>query len=96
MAWIGLKAQHRMKPCAEQTGGAMGETGMADTFDYVIVGSGAASDQLLVHGLQGSRVVDASIIPAAKPYSSMMMIAEKASDMIRGRQPLTQVEGIAA
>jgi len=57
------------------------------------------SDQLLVHRLQGLRVVDASIMPnmpSANTYSSTMMIAEKASDMIRGRQPLEPVEGIAA
>lgn len=56
-------------------------------------------DQLRVHGLQGLRVVDASIMPnmpSANTYSSTMMIAEKASDMIRGRQPLPPVEGIAA
>ena len=56
-------------------------------------------DQLRVHGLQGIRVVDASIMPnmpSANTYSSTMMIAEKASDMIRGRAPLALVEGIAA
>ena len=56
-------------------------------------------DQLRVHGLQGIRVVDASIMPnmpSANTYSSTMMIAEKASDMIRGRTPLEPVEGIAA
>ena len=56
-------------------------------------------DQLRVHGLQGLRVVDASVMPSmpsANTYSSTMMIAEKASDMIRGRQPLPPVEGIAA
>ena len=56
-------------------------------------------DQLRVHGLQGLRVVDASIMPnmpSANTYSSTMMIAEKASDMIRGRPPLEPVEGIAA
>ena len=57
------------------------------------------SDKLLVHGLQGLRVVDASVMPnmpSANTYSSTMMIAEKASDMIRGREPLSPVEGIAA
>jgi choline dehydrogenase len=56
-------------------------------------------DQLRVHGLQGLRVVDASVMPSmpsANTYSSTMMIAEKASDMIRGRPPLPPVEGIAA
>lgn len=56
-------------------------------------------DQLRVHGLQGLRVVDASImpnIPSANTYSSTMMIAEKASDMIRGRPPLSPVEGVPA
>jgi choline dehydrogenase len=57
------------------------------------------SDRLLVHGLENLRVADASVMPSmpsANTYSSTMMIAEKASDMIRGRQPLAPVEGIAA
>ena len=56
-------------------------------------------DQLRVHGFQGLRVVDASVMPnmpSANTYSSTMMIAEKASDMIRGRSPLPPVEGVAA
>jgi choline dehydrogenase len=35
-------------------------------------------------------------MPSANTYSSTMMIAEKASDMIRGRAALEPVEGIAA
>jgi choline dehydrogenase len=56
-------------------------------------------DQLRIHGLRRIRVVDASIMPnmpSANTYSSTMMIAEKASDMIRDRPPLAPVEGIAA
>lgn len=56
-------------------------------------------DRLRVHKLQGLRIVDASIMPhmpSANTYSSTMMIAEKASDMIRGRPALEPVEGIAA
>ena len=48
-------------------------------------------DQLRVHGLQGLRVVDASIMPrmiSANLNASTLMIADKASDMIRGRTSL--------
>ena len=51
-------------------------------------------DQLRVHGLQGLRVVDASIMPrmiSANLNASTLMIADKASDMIRGRKPLEAV-----
>jgi choline dehydrogenase len=46
------------------------------------------SDELKVHGLENLRVIDASVMPSmpsANTYSSTMVIAEKGSDMIRGR-----------
>ncbi len=45
-------------------------------------------DHLRVHGLQGLRVVDASVMPrmiSANLNASTMMIADKASDLIRGK-----------
>jgi choline dehydrogenase len=53
-------------------------------------------DALLVHGMQGLRVVDASIMPnmpSANTYATTLMIAEKTADRIRGRAP---VEAAAA
>lgn len=47
-------------------------------------------DQLRVHGLEGLRVADASIMPtmiSANLNAAAIMIGEKASDLILGREP---------
>jgi choline dehydrogenase-like flavoprotein len=63
----------------------VGTARMSDTEPNAVVDS-----QLRVHGLQGLRVVDASImpiIPRGNTNAATMMIAERAADLIRGRVP---------
>jgi choline dehydrogenase len=48
-------------------------------------------DRLRVHGLEGLRIADASImptVPSANTSAAVFMIAEKAADMVLGRAPL--------
>jgi len=68
----------------------MGTCRMAPDSDPTAV----VDDQLRVRGLEGLRVVDASIMPtmpSANLNASVLMLAEKAADMIRGRPALEAV-----
>jgi len=59
---------------------------MSDDGEDAVVDS-----QLRVHGVEGLRVVDASIfpvIPGGNTNAPTIMVAEKASDLVRGREPL--------
>jgi len=65
----------------------MGTCRMAPDSDPTAV----VDDQLKVRGLENLRVVDASVMPtmpSANLNASVLMIAEKAADLIRGRAPL--------
>jgi choline dehydrogenase len=68
----------------------MGTCRMAPDSDPTAV----VDDQLRVRGLERLRVVDASIMPtmpSANLNASVLMLAEKAADMIRGRPALEAV-----
>jgi choline dehydrogenase len=78
LAWVAADAETALHP----SGTAKMGTGAAAVVD---------PQTMRVHGLAGLRVVDASVMPFvtnANIYAPVMMIAEKAADLIRGDPPL--------
>lgn len=78
LKWVAKDAETALHPCGTCRMG---------------VGDGAVVDpaSMKVHGLEGLRVVDASVMPYltnGNIYAPIMMMAEKASDLILGQTPL--------
>jgi choline dehydrogenase len=78
LAWVARDAETALHPsCTCRMG----------TDDQSVVDP----DGLSVHGLEGLRVVDASVFPYVTNgniYAPVMMVAEKAADLILGNTPL--------
>jgi choline dehydrogenase len=78
LAWVARDAETALHPsCTAKMG----------------IGEGAVTDpaSMRVHGLEGLRVVDASVMPYVTNgniYAPVMMTAEKAADLICGNTPL--------
>jgi choline dehydrogenase len=76
--WVGHDAETALHPsCTARMG----------TDDEAVVDPAT----MLVHGIDGLRVVDASVFPFvtnANIYAPVMMVAERAADLIRGDTPL--------
>jgi len=81
IAWIAEAGQTGLHPT--------GSVRMGITAEDVVDPS-----SMRVHGLEGLRVVDASVFPTVtntQTYAPTLMVAEKASDMILGNTPLEAV-----
>ena len=80
-AFVRANMESTMHPCGSCR---MGEDGMA-----------VVDSELRVHGLQGLRVIDSSVFPT-EPNGNLnaptIMLAERAADLVRGREPLPPSE----
>jgi choline dehydrogenase len=78
LGWVARDAETALHPCATARMGT-------------VEGSVVDPRTMRVHGTQGLRVVDASVFPYvtnANIYAPVMMVAEKAADLIRGATSL--------
>jgi len=80
-AFVRANMESTMHPCGSCR---MGEDEMA-----------VVDSMLRVRGLQGLRVIDSSVFPS-EPNGNLnaptIMLAERAADLVRGRQPLAPVD----
>jgi choline dehydrogenase len=80
LEWVARDAETALHPsCTAKLGAASDDTAVVDPLT------------MRVHGVAGLRVVDASVFPRitnANIYAPVMMVAEKAADLIRGDTPL--------
>ncbi len=82
LAWVASDAETALHPCG---------TAKMGTDDQAVVEPAS----MRVHGVAGLRVVDASVMPNitnGNIYAPVMMIAERAADMILGNQQLPPEE----
>ncbi len=82
LAWVARDAETALHPSCTAAMG-VGEASVVDP------------ETMRVHGLDGLRVVDASVFPFVTNgniYAPVMMVAEKAADLIRGNTPLPPEE----
>ena len=78
-----------IRRCGETIYHPVGTVAMGATDDAPL------DEELRVRGIDGLRVVDASVMPAligGNTNAPTMMIAEKASDLILGRRPANQID----
>jgi choline dehydrogenase len=90
----GVRTDDEVRHWARQYGGTVWHLIGTCRMGPVTDKSSVVSDELGVHGLQNLRVIDASVMPSmpsANTYSATMVVAEKGSDLIRGKAAPTPV-----